>query len=90
MKSRDRVEAAFNLDGDLERLLDYMQTNIPANKLVGIADALPQTARLLWGHFQQEPLIAASITCESQPVANELGLGRSCAGDGSEGAAVAP
>jgi hypothetical protein len=48
-------------DNDLKLVLEFMQDNIPVAKLTGVADALPQMARLLWSSYPQEPVIAASF-----------------------------
>jgi hypothetical protein len=45
----------FQVDSDLQAVLEFMQVNIPTAKLVGVAESLPQMGRLLWGHFSQEP-----------------------------------
>jgi hypothetical protein len=58
--SRNRV---LQIDEHLQRLLEFMQDTIPANKLVGIAEKVPIMARLLWGHNPQEPVSSVSLTC---------------------------
>ncbi len=53
------MEVVF--DSDVLMILEVMQSSIPANKLIGIAEVLPHAARLLWGNCPQEPVIAASL-----------------------------
>jgi uncharacterized protein (DUF2267 family) len=47
----------INVNADVEAVLRFMQENIAASKLVSIAERLPETARLLWDHFPQEPCV---------------------------------
>lgn len=51
----------ITLDEHLQLALEYMQQNIPANKLVGVAEKLPDMARLLWSHYSQEPFRAIEL-----------------------------
>jgi hypothetical protein len=52
---RDR-EMPFEVDEHLKSVLEFMQRSIPTCKLVGIAEKMPEMARLLWGHYSQEPV----------------------------------
>lgn len=66
----------LTMDRDLQSLLEFMQINIPASKLVAVADCVPQMARLLWGGYSQEPLRAIlldplSISCAKPPISTE-------------------
>lgn len=68
----------ITLDESLKIILETMQSHIPTNKLVGVADCLPQMARLLWSHYPQEPFVGLSLnvvplstSCEKQPAATE-------------------
>jgi post-segregation antitoxin (ccd killing protein) len=61
LENRDRVESKLVLDSDLKAVLEFMQGNISAGKLIGIAEAIPQTARLLWAEYPQEPFSAAAL-----------------------------
>lgn len=51
----------FLIDPDVRRVLEFMQENIPAVKLYGVSEALPQMGRLLWGQHPQEPVVAATL-----------------------------
>jgi hypothetical protein len=66
----------FFLDSDVKLVLEFMQSNLPAHKLVTVSDVLPQMARLLWGRFPQEPCPSIELRvptlCQSQSDANEL------------------
>ena len=68
----------LEVDDHLKSVMEFMQSNIPASKLIGVADNLPQMARLLWGRYPQEPVVGASLlsefpavstACETQPTA---------------------
>jgi hypothetical protein len=49
------------LDLDVQAVAEFMQSTIPATKLVSVADNLPTVARLLWSHFPQESCHAATF-----------------------------
>jgi hypothetical protein len=79
----------FVADEHVKAVVEFMQRKIPTGKLIGISDKLPEIARLLWGHFPQEPCVALSLvipkTCPSQSIATESSLetNRAC-GDSVE------
>jgi hypothetical protein len=77
------------VDDHLKAVLEFMQTNVPASKLIGLAESLPQMARLLWGHVPQEPVCALFIG-GSQPTASGCVPEKLCADDDSEAAKVVP
>jgi len=43
------------VDSDVQAVLEFMQANLPADKLLGVADGIPEMARLLWKQYPQEP-----------------------------------
>lgn len=59
---RDRASYTVVLNEHVKAVLEFMQSNIPASKLIGAAEKLPEMARLLWGHFPQEPVIPMAIS----------------------------
>lgn len=71
MSRTDRAAMQFAIDGDVKAVLEFMQNNISASKLVGIAEKLPDMARLLWSHFPQEPF--KPIRLESENIKRILG-----------------
>ena len=94
-KHGDR-EMQFEIDPDVQAVLEFMQGRIQACKLVGIAEALPQIAKLLWGHNPQEPVrvVSLEITClgraDVQPRDANVLLGVTGADDDSAVEAVCP
>jgi uncharacterized protein (DUF2267 family) len=54
--SRDRTERELVLDQDVKSVLEFMQDNIPAEKLIAVAESMPKLARLLWEYLPQEPM----------------------------------
>jgi hypothetical protein len=54
-------QALFAVDVDAQNVLEFMQRKIQASRLIGVADMLPQIARLLWSQHPQEPCTAASL-----------------------------
>ena len=61
----------ITLDEHLQSLLEYMQKNIPASKLVGVAEKVPDMARLLWEQYSQEPFRAIQLGDELMGVSHE-------------------
>ena len=61
----------IKLDEHLKSVLEYMQQNIPTSKLVGIAEKLPDMARLLWSNYSQEPFSAITLSNEATEVCRE-------------------
>jgi len=93
--NRDRAELNFAIDGDVKAVLEFMQENIPTEKLLGIAEKLPELARLLWAGFPQEPCTAISLerskTAEQNrtpPVSTESSRVPPCVDDDSVAAMV--
>jgi hypothetical protein len=84
----------FSVDEDVQSILEFMQSRIPTNKLVSVADNLPPMARLLWGNYQQDPCQAlalgvpkSDLARPSQSIAIESCLAKSCADGDFAGAA---
>lgn len=51
----------IEIDQDMQSVIEFMQRNVQATKLVSVAEGLPQMARLLWAQTAQEPCSAASL-----------------------------
>lgn len=49
------------LDEHTKAVLEFMQERIPASKLVGVADRIPQMAKLLWDRYPQEAVTAVEL-----------------------------
>ena len=60
------------VDQHMQAVLEFMQANVPAGKLVGVAHHLPEMARLLWGRFPQEPCIAVDLLLPKTEEVNRL------------------
>jgi hypothetical protein len=61
----------LEMDSDVQAVAEYMLRNISANKLVSVAEQLPQIARLLWEKYPQEPCAGLTLTSGLQPIASE-------------------
>jgi hypothetical protein len=82
------------IDPDVKAVAEFMQSNIEARKLVGVAESLRAIGPILWGQYDRHPVQAMElrsvpITCESQQVSTESAPKRLHAGGNSEEAAVA-
>jgi|SRR5579859_575562 len=93
--SKKRLNKEVVMDEHVRDVLEHMQCRIPAEKLIGVAKCLPELAKLLWGHFQQEPCIGLNVCLaiaaeESQTlsVSTESSPVPGCAGDDSVAAEV--
>ena len=78
----------IELDSDLEKVMQFMESNIQADKLVPIANTIAALAPVLWADLT--PLLESrmvSLTSVSRrgqlSIATQSALGRPCAGDGS-------
>ena len=54
----------IKLDEDVMSVIGYMQTQVQARKLVGVARALRELAPLLWGHHEQESIDVLRVVAE--------------------------
>jgi hypothetical protein len=46
----------MEIDLDVAAVLKFMQNNVPASKLLAVADGVSNLARLLWGHHNQDQI----------------------------------
>lgn len=49
------------LDEDIQRVMEYMQGSIAADRLVSISVAIAKLAPLLWGHYGSIPVVPMSF-----------------------------
>ena len=70
-ESNHRDRAVLQLDEHMKAVLQFMQENVPTSKLIGVADSLPQMARLLWGRYPQEPCHALNLTLEKPFISDQ-------------------
>jgi hypothetical protein len=52
------------MDRDVLATIQFMQSRIQANKLVGVATALSGLAPLIWTHNRQEPIDVMRVSEE--------------------------
>jgi hypothetical protein len=98
--SRDRAEMNLVVDKDVKAVLEFMWANTPPAKVIGVAEVIPQLARLLWSTDPQEPFspirlerdpAAKFSACNQSPqAATESSLGTLCAGDDSVAEVASP
>jgi hypothetical protein len=65
--STDRAALKVAIDVDVKAVLEFIQDNVPANKLIAVSERLPEFARLLWGHFPQESCNVLRLELEKSP-----------------------
>lgn len=46
-------DTTLTVDPDLLHVLQFMQRSMSADKLVAVAELVPDMARLLWGHYRR-------------------------------------
>ncbi len=51
----------LSADSDVQKVAEFMQENIPANRLAGVAMALNGLAPALWGHLPSAEVRALSL-----------------------------
>jgi hypothetical protein len=51
----------WKMDEDLKRVTEFMQNNLPADKLVGVAVAISDLAPSLWGHYGRDRIIPMEL-----------------------------
>jgi hypothetical protein len=56
------MDTILSVDPDLKAVADFMQSQLPAGKLISVSDQIPKLARLLWGNYPQEPCRALFLT----------------------------
>jgi len=56
----------LKIDEDLKAVAEFMQKNIPASRLVGIANGLAGIAPILWGHHEREGILP--LVLRSEPI----------------------
>jgi hypothetical protein len=91
------------MDGDVRIVLEFMQRNLPAARLVAVAEEARKEARklapILWGHYPTEEVRALKLRhappisadgLRTRSVASERGPDLLCADDDSEGVTGAP
>jgi hypothetical protein len=49
------------LDPDVKTVLEFMQTRIPTEKLIGVASGVSAIAGTLWGQYAQKSVIAMML-----------------------------
>ena len=45
----------IEMNPDVQAVIEFMQATVEASRLVGVAESIPQIARLLWSDGLQEP-----------------------------------
>jgi hypothetical protein len=60
----------LEMDEDLKTIAEFMQSDIPAEKLVGVAAAMSALAPSLWGHYGQDGIIAIRLLSDTICVRN--------------------
>ena len=51
----------IRVDSDIQSVLEFMQSSIPAAKLTGVAEGVCQIGRLLWERYPQEPCVPVML-----------------------------
>lgn len=51
----------LEIDEDVKAVAEFMQTNIAASRLTGVASSLSALAPVLWGRYAPEPVHSLSL-----------------------------
>src|SRR5258708_3355453 len=76
------VTGRLILDEHVANVVEFMERELPADRLEYVATRLPAIARVLWAQDRCAS-VARSLSRETQSIASESGLAHTCAGDGS-------
>ena len=57
----DDKKTGLVIDDDVHAVLEFMQTNIPATRLVAVAAGIAELAPVVWGEYQPEPVPALRL-----------------------------
>jgi hypothetical protein len=57
----DKRETVLVIDDDVHAVLEFMQKNIPAGRLVAVAAGISSLAPILWGEYQPESIRAFQL-----------------------------
>jgi hypothetical protein len=75
----------FVTDEHVGAVLEFIQKNVPTNKLCGVAETAAQIGKLLWAKYPQEPVIG--IAMRGKPL-TATGFGPSPVGADDDSAAA--
>ncbi|MBZ5535398.1 MAG: hypothetical protein LAO31_05530 [Acidobacteriia bacterium] len=60
------AELILKMDSEVKEVLDFMQSNIQACRLVSVANSIKDIAPILWGHYEPKEEIA--LVLEMPPI----------------------
>ena len=64
----DEKKTNLVLDDDVHRVIEFMQAEIPAARLVAVAAGIAQLAPIVWEEYQQEKIQAFRLV--SRPISD--------------------
>jgi hypothetical protein len=78
----------ISVDADVKTVLEFMERNVAADKLLRVAAAVGALAPILWSELtplQRSPVLSLSPECshEQRLIATQSRLAEPCAGDDS-------
>lgn len=59
----------LEIDQDVKAVAEFMQSNVAAARLVGVATAIGRLAPILWGRYSADDVHALALA-QDQPIAN--------------------
>jgi hypothetical protein len=61
----------LKLDDDVRAVADFMVANIPAGRLVSVANCVSTIAPAIWGHHKSEPVVTIRLVEPRQPATGD-------------------
>jgi hypothetical protein len=52
------------MDEDVKKVLEFMQSNLPAYKFVAVSKSINDLAMSLWGHYKRENITAIALKAD--------------------------
>jgi hypothetical protein len=59
----------IRIDSDVQKVIEFMNRNVPQQKLLFVANSLARIAGLAWQHCQPVPEVLPAMTISEKPLA---------------------
>lgn len=63
------AQSLLRMDSEVKKVLDFMQSNVQACRLVDVANSVSDIAPILWGHYERKKELA--LTLEAEPISSD-------------------
>lgn len=81
-------QMTLEMDSDVKKVMEFMQTNMAADRLIGVAAAVGNLAPILWGRYGHEEVHPLLFRYPSLQSAASGSIPAGGCADGGSGAAI--